>query len=156
MMLENKLNITNEIELAKAEEKITKQKAKELFLSGKLDEFEAGTFKGLSQIHKFLFEDIYNFAGVVREVNISKGNFRFASALYLKDILKAIDKMPQSSFEQIVEKYIEINIAHPFYEGNGRSMRIWLDSILKKELKKVVDWSKIEKDDYLLQCKEAP
>jgi len=155
-VLKNKLGINNEIELAKAEEKLSKQKAKELFASGMIDEIEVGTFKGLSDIHKFLFEDIYDFAGKIREVNIAKGNFRFASALYLKEILKTIDTMPQSSFDEIVEKYVEMNIAHPFREGNGRAMRIWLDLIFKKELKKVVDWSKINKDDYLMAMQRSP
>ena len=155
-VLKNKLGINNEIELAKAEEKLSKQKAKELFASGMIDEIEVGTFKGLSDIHKFLFEEIYDFAGKIREVNIAKGNFRFASALYLKEILKTIDTMPQGSFDEIVEKYVEMNIAHPFREGNGRAMRIWLDLIFKKELKKVVDWSKIDKDDYLMAMQRSP
>jgi cell filamentation protein len=155
-VLKNKLGISSEIELAKAEEKLSKQKAKELFASGMIDEIEVGTFKGLSDIHKFLFEDIYDFAGKIREVNIAKGNFRFASALYLKEILNTIDTMPQGSFDEIVEKYVEMNIAHPFREGNGRAMRIWLDLIFKKELKKVVDWSKIDKDDYLMAMQRSP
>ena len=136
MVLENKLNITNQIELNKIEEKITKQKAKQLFDSGDISKVEVGRFKGLAYIHKYLFEDIYFFAGKIRDVNISKGNFRFASAMYLKQALKEIDKMAQSSFDEIVEKYVEMNIAHPFREGNGRSMRIWLDLIFKKGLKR--------------------
>ena len=155
MLLENKLNITNQIELNKIEEKITKQKAKQLFDSGDISKVEVGTFKGLAYIHKYLFEDIYFFAGKIRDVNISKGNFRFASAMYLKQALKEIDKMAQSSFDEIVEKYVEMNIAHPFREGNGRSMRIWLDLIFKKELKKVVDWSKIDKNDYLMAMERS-
>ena len=155
MILENKLNITNQIELNKIEEKITKQKAKQLFDSGDISKVEVGTFKGLTYIHKYLFEDIYFFAGKIRDVNISKGNFRFASAMYLKQALKEIDKMAQSSFDEIVEKYVEMNIAHPFREGNGRSMRIWLDLIFKKELKKVVDWSKIDKNDYLMAMERS-
>ncbi len=155
-VLKNKLGITNEIELAKAEEKLSKQKAKELFSSKLIDSIEVGTFKGLSEIHRFLFEDIYEFAGKIRELNIAKGNFRFASTLYLKEILKAIDTMPQSNFDEIVEKYVEMNIAHPFREGNGRAMRIWLDCIFKKELKRVVDWSKIDKDDYLMAMQRSP
>ena len=156
MVLKNKLGIDNEIELAKEEERITKLKAIELFENGKLEEFEVGTFKGLSQIHKYLFEDIYEFAGIVRSENVSKNNFRFASSMYLDDALKNIDKMPQSNFDEIIEKYIEMNIAHPFREGNGRSTRIWLDMILKKELGKVIDWSKIDKEDYLLAMERSP
>ena len=155
MVLENKLNITSQIELNKIEEKITKQKAKQLFDSGDISKVEVGRFKGLAYIHKYLFEDIYFFAGKIRDVNISKGNFRFASAMYLKQALKEIDKMAQSSFDEIVEKYVEMNIAHPFREGNGRSMRIWLDLIFKKELKKVVDWSKIDKNDYLMAMERS-
>lgn len=155
-MLENKLNIKNEIELAKKEEKITKLKALELFDTNKINEFEVGTFNGLSEIHKYLFNDIYYFAGKIRTDNIAKGNFRFASALYLEDILKKINKMPQSNFDEIIQKYIEMNIAHPFREGNGRSTRIWLDMILKKELNKVIDWSKIKKEDYLLAMERSP
>ncbi len=156
MLLKNKLDLDNEVELAKEEERITKLKAIELFETGKLDEFEVGTFQGLSQIHKYLFEDIYEFAGKIRTENISKSNFRFASAMYLEEILKKIDKMPQSNFDEIVEKYIEMNIAHPFREGNGRSARIWLDMILKKALGKVIDWSKIDKEDYLLAMERSP
>ena len=156
MLLKNKLGLNDEIELAKEEEKITKLKAIELFETGKLEEFEVGTFQGLSKIHKFLFEDIYEFAGKIRTENISKSNFRFASEMYLEEALKKIDKMPQSSFDEIADKYIEMNIAHPFREGNGRSTRIWLDIILKKELGKVVDWSKIDKVDYLLAMERSP
>ena len=155
-MLENKLGITNQIELADAEEKITKKKALELFESKKLANFEVGTFKGLAEIHKYLFEDIYEFAGKMRNENISKCNFRFASAMYLQEVLKKIDEMPQSNFDEIIEKYIEMNIAHPFREGNGRSTRIWLDEILKKEIGKVVDWSKVDKEDYLLAMERSP
>ena len=156
MILKNKLGIENQIELAKEEEKMTKLKAIELFETGKLNTFEVGTFNGLSQIHKYLFEDVYDFAGKIRQENISKSNFRFASAMYLKEALEKIDKMPQSNFAQIIEKYIEMNIAHPFREGNGRSTRIWLDMILKKELGKVIDWSKIDKEDYLLAMERSP
>ena len=156
MLLKNKLGLDDELELAKEEEKITKLKAIELFETKKLEEFEVGTFQGLSQIHKYLFEDIYEFAGKIRTENISKSNFRFASSMYLEDALKKIDKMPQSTFDEIVEKYIEMNIAHPFREGNGRSTRIWLDMILKKELGKVVDWNKIDKEDYLLAMERSP
>jgi len=156
MILENKLGIKSEIELARIEEKLSKLKAKKLFQMGILDNLEAGTFESLAVIHKELFEDIYNFAGKVRMVNISKGNFRFAPITYLHDAIKNIEKMPQSSFDAIVEKYIEMNVAHPFREGNGRSMRIWLDLILKKELKKVVDWQNIERDDYLMAMQRSP
>lgn len=155
-MLENKLKITNEVELSKEEERITKLKALELFDTKKINEFEVGTFEGLSKIHEFLFSDIYNFAGKIRKDNIAKGNFRFASALYLKDVLSKIDDMPQKSFGDIVKKYVEMNIAHPFREGNGRSTRLWLDMILKKELQKVVDWSKIDKEEYLLAMERSP
>ena len=156
MVLKNKLGINNEIELAKAEEKITKMKAIKLFETGELTTFEVGTFKGLSQIHKYLFEDVYEFAGKIRTENISKSNFRFASAMYLEEALEKIDKMPQSNFDEIIEKYIEMNIAHPFREGNGRSARIWLDMILKKEIGKVIDWSKVDKEDYLLAMERSP
>lgn len=155
-MLENKLGIKSSLQLAPIEEKITKKKAFELFETGKLEDFEVGTFKGLSQIHEFLFEDIYDFAGRIRTENIAKNNFRFASAMYLEEALKEIDKMPQSDFDEIVQKYIEMNIAHPFREGNGRSTRIWLDAILKREIGKVVDWSKIPKQDYLLAMERSP
>lgn len=152
-MLKNKLNIINEIEPSK-EEYITKLKALELF--DEINDFEVGTFDGLSKIHKFLFEDIYDFAGTIRKYNIAKGNFRFASALYLEDILNKIDEMPQDTYDDIIKKYVEMNIAHPFREGNGRSTRIWLDMILKKELNKVVDWSKVNKEDYLLAMERSP
>lgn len=155
-MLENKLGIKNPLELAEMEEKITKKKALELFEIGKLESFEVETFRGLSDIHKFLFEDIYELAGKIRTENIAKNNFRFASAMYLEGALKEIDKMPQSNFDEIIEKYIEMNMAHPFREGNGRSTRIWLDAILKKELGKVIDWSQIEKQDYLLAMERSP
>ena len=155
-MLENKLGITNSIELAKEEERITKIKAIELFENKILDKIEVGTYKGLAEIHKYLFEDIYEFAGEMRKENISKNNFRFASAMYLEEALNKIDQMPQSNFDESVEKYIEMNVAHPFREGNGRSTRIWLDMILKKELKMVVDWSKINKEDYLLAMERSP
>lgn len=155
-MLGNKLGIKNPLELAEMEEKITKKKALELFEIGKLESFEVGTFRGLSDIHRFLFEDIYELAGKIRTENIAKNNFRFASAMYLEGALKEIDKMPQSNFDEIIEKYIEMNMAHPFREGNGRSTRIWLDAILKKELGKVIDWSQIEKQDYLLAMERSP
>ncbi len=156
MALENKLGITNHLELACIKEKISKKKAMELFEKDLLDTFEIGTFKGLSNIHEYLFGEIYEFAGKVRDVNISKGNFRFASVMYLKPALDKISKMSQSNFDEIIEKYIEMNVAHPFREGNGRSARIWLDSILKKELKKVVDWSIVNKEDYLLAMERSP
>ena len=156
MTIQNKLGITDSFELAQAEERISKQKAIELFESGRLNKLDAGTFESLSEIHKFLFEDIYDFAGEIRTVNIAKGNFRFAPVMYLAEALKNIDKMPQSGFEQIIEKYVEMNIAHPFREGNGRSMRIWLDLMLKKEIKKVVDWSRVDKEDYLLAMERSP
>lgn len=149
MIMENKLNITNQVDLAKAEEKISKQKAKQLFDSGDIEKAEVGTFKGLAFIHAYLFGDIYNFAGKVREVNISKGNFRFAPVMYLKTSLEYIDAMPQGDFDRIIEKYVEMNVAHPFREGNGRATRIWLDLMLKKEIKQVIDWNLVDKDDYL-------
>lgn len=156
MVLKNKLNITSSVELAHIEEKTTKKKALKLFEENILDTFEVGTFKGLSSIHKYLFEDIYEFAGQIRTVNIAKGNFRFAPVLYLSPALEHIDQMPQSTFYEIIEKYIEINVAHPFREGNGRSTRIWLDAILKKEIGYVVDWSKIDKNEYLLAMERSP
>lgn len=156
MALENKLNITDSAELARAEEKISKQKALKLYDAGILDTLTPGTFKTLCTIHKYLFEDIYEFAGKIREVNIAKGNFRFAPLMYLQAALDNIDKMPQSDFDTIIEKYVEMNIAHPFREGNGRATRIWLDLILKKELGKVVDWSKVDKEDYLLAMERSP
>ena len=155
MIPDNKLGINNQIELAKEEERITKIKAMKLFETGKLDSFEVGTFEGLSQINKYLFEDIYEFVGKIRIENISKSNFRFVSAVYLEEALKKIDNMPQSNFDEIIEKYIEMNIAHPFREGNGRSTRIWLDMILKKEIGKVIDWTKVNKEDYLLEIGRA-
>lgn len=156
MVLENKLKITESCKLAEAEERISKQKALELFQTGKIDQLEAGKFSSLAKIHKILFGEIYDFAGKIRTVNIAKGNFRFAPVIYLKEALENIDKMPQSTYDEIVEKYIEINIAHPFREGNGRSARIWLDLIFKKELNKVVDWSKIDKEDYLFAMERSP
>ncbi|MBF0265861.1 MAG: Fic family protein [Gammaproteobacteria bacterium] len=148
-MLDNKLGITDQIDLAKIEEKVSKQKAKQLFDSGDIDKVEIGTFSGLSFIHAYLFEDIYEFAGKIRNVNIAKGDFRFAPLMYLQPSLEHIDNMPQDSFDVIIEKYVEMNIAHPFREGNGRATRIWLDLILKKELKQVVDWNLVDKDEYL-------
>lgn len=156
MALENKLGIAESSKLAGEEEKITKKKALELFDKKIIDTFEVGTFKGLQEIHKYLFEDVYEFAGKIRDENISKGNFRFAPVMYLKEALKNIDKMPQKTFDEIIEKYVEMNVAHPFREGNGRSTRIWLDRILMKELKKVVDWSKVDKNDYLLATEISP
>lgn len=156
MALKNKFGITDSSELARVEEKISKMRAIELFEKNLLDTFEVGTFKGLAQIHKYLFDDIYDFAGQIRTVNMAKGNFRYASVMYLEEALKQIGKMPQSTFDDIAEKYVEMNIAHPFREGNGRSTRIWLDAILKKELKLVVDWRKIDKEDYLLAMERSP
>ncbi len=156
MVLENKLGIQNAPELNEAEERISKKRALELFESGKLNELEAGKFSSLKAIHKALFDDIYYFAGELRTVNISKGNFRFAPLMYLEAALQNIDKMPQTTFDEIIEKYVEMNIAHPFREGNGRSTRIWLDCILKKELGKVVDWSQVDKEDYLLAMERSP
>lgn len=156
MTLKNKLGITDSSELAKAEERISKERAAELFESGLLDSFEVGKFAGLVKIHQHLFGEIYDFAGQLRQVNISKGNFRFAPVIYLEDALKRIDAMKQSNLDEIIAKYVEMNVAHPFREGNGRSTRIWLDAILKKELKQVVDWSKIDKDDYLLAMERSP
>ena len=156
MVLKNKLQITNSVDLARIEEKISKKKAIELFETGYLNSLEAGKFNSLSKIHKYIFGDIYDFAGTVRDVNIAKGNFRFAPVMYLDAALNNIDKMPQSTFEEIIEKYVEMNIAHPFREGNGRCMRIWLDLMLKKELNKVVDWSQVDKNDYLLAMERSP
>ena len=156
MVLENKLGLTDSTELAIAEERLSKIKALELFKSGYLNKLEAGTFKALSEIHKFLFSEIYDFAGEIRNVNIAKSNFRFAPVMYLKSALEHIDAMPQSNFDEIIEKYVEMNVAHPFREGNGRSTRIWLDLILKKELNKVIDWSKVDKEDYLLAMERSP
>lgn len=155
-MLENKLGITDSAELARIEEKISKQKAVEMFESGYLESLEAGTFESLAKIHKYLFDKIYDFAGELRKVNISKGNFRFAPLMYLDAALQSIDKMPQSTFDEIVEKYVEMNAAHPFREGNGRSTRIWLDLMLKKEIGYVVDWSKVDKENYLLAMERSP
>ncbi len=156
MVLNNKVGITDPIDLNRAEEKISKQRAKQLFETGDLDKIKVGTFAGLKQSHKYLFGDIYDFAGCLRDVNIAKGEFRFAPVMYLKEALKHIDHMPQQTFDEIVEKYVEMNIAHPFREGNGRAMRIWLDLIFKKELKKVVDWCKIDKEDYLSAMIRSP
>ena len=156
MALENKLGITDSAELARTEEKISKQKALQLFELNLLDTFKVGAFKGLAQIHKYLFEDIYDFAGQMRKVNIAKGNFRFVALMYLEAALKNIDAMPQNTFDEIIEKYVEMNIAHPFREGNGRSTRIWLDAILKKEIKQVIDWNKVDKEDYLLAMERSP
>ncbi len=156
MVLENKLGIKSSVELANAEEKISKKKALQLFELGLLDKMQAGTFDSLSAIHKYLFDEIYDFAGQIRNVNIAKGNFRFAPLMYLNAAIKNIEKMPQSNFDEIIAKYIEMNIAHPFREGNGRSTRIWLDLILKTELGKVVDWSKVDKEDYLLAMERSP
>lgn len=155
-MLDNKLKITNQIELAKEEERISKLKALELFDTKKIDSFEVGTFNGLKQIHEYLFSDIYFFAGKIRKDNLAKCSFRFASAMYLEDALDKIDSMPQSNYDEIIRKYVEMNIAHPFIEGNGRSTRIWLDMILKKEINKVIDWSKVNKEDYLLAMERSP
>lgn len=156
MVLENKLGLTDSSELAREEERISKKKAVELFESGMIDTLDVGTFSALQKIHSYLFGDIYEFAGKIRTVNIAKGNFRFAPVMYLEAALKNIDDMPQSTFDEIVEKYVEMNIAHPFREGNGRSTRIWLNCILKKELKQVVDWSRVDKNDYLLAMERSP
>ena len=156
MTLENKLGITNSAQLALTEEKITKQKALRLFINGLLNTLPCGTFEALAAIHKYLFEDIYDFAGKVRTVNIAKGNFRFVPALYLPEALNSISAMPQRSFDEIIAKYVEMNVAHPFREGNGRSTRIWLDCILKNELGVVVDWSSVDKTDYLLAMERSP
>ena len=156
MALQNKLGLTDELELAREEERISKQKALALYDTGLLDTFPVGTFAGLAMIHKYLFEDIYEFAGQMRTVNIAKGNFRFAPVMYLRPALESIDRMPQSTFDEIIEKYVEMNVAHPFREGNGRSTRIWLDCILKKELHQVVDWSRVDKIDYLMAMERSP
>ena len=156
MALENKLGIKSSAELAREEERISKKKAVELFENGMLEKLEAGKFQTLCEIHKYLFDDIYDFAGKIRTVNLSKGNFRFAPLMYLETAIKNVDKMPQNTFDEIVEKYVEMNIAHPFREGNGRSTRIWLDLILKKELNRVIDWSLVDKDDYLLAMERSP
>ena len=156
MALENKLGLTDSVELAREEERISKQKAAELFETGYLDTLEAGSFAALAEIHRCLFDEIYDFAGKLREVNIAKGNFRFAPVMYLTEALKSIERMPQSTFEEIIAKYIEMNVAHPFREGNGRSTRIWLDCILKQELGMVIDWSRVDKEDYLLAMERSP
>lgn len=156
MTLENKLHITDAAELARVEEKISKQQAVHLWESGELDRLEPGTFSALAQIHRALFADIYDFAGVLRTVNLAKGNFRFAPLMYLQAALENIEGLPQSTFEEIVEKYVEMNIAHPFREGNGRSTRIWLDLLLKKEIQQVIDWSMVDKTDYLLAMERSP
>lgn len=156
MALENKFGIKNSAELAREEERISKKKAVELFENGMLENLEAGKFQTLCEIHKYLFDDIYDFAEKIRTVNISKGNFRFAPLMYLEAAIENIDKMPQNTFDEIVEKYVEMNIVHPFREGNGRSMRIWLDMMLKKQIGQVVDWSKIEKEDYLMAMERSP
>ena len=156
MALENKLGITDSAELAREEEKISKKKALWLFESGTLDSLKAGTFAALQEIHKCLFEELYDFAGKIRTVNLAKGNFRFAPVMYLETALGNIEKMPQSTYDEIIEKYVEMNVAHPFREGNGRSTRIWLDHILKMEIGKVVDWSKVDKEDYFLAMERSP
>ncbi|MBO5237879.1 MAG: Fic family protein [Lachnospiraceae bacterium] len=155
-MLKNKLGITESVKLMKEEERISKNRALELFEQGILDTFEAGTFDTLSKIHKYLFDDIYDFAGKVRTVNIAKGGFRFVPVMYLSAALQEIEQMPQSSFDEIIEKYVEMNVAHPFREGNGRSTRIWLDLMLKKEINHVIDWSQVNKEDYLLAMERSP
>ena len=156
MALENKLGLTDSAALAREEERISKKKAAWLFESGTLDALTPGTFASLKEIHRFLFEDIYDFAGKLRTVNLAKGNFRFAPLMYLEAALANIEKMPQSTYDEIIEKYVEMNIAHPFREGNGRSIRIWLDCILKKELHQVIDWSRVDKSDYLLAMERSP
>lgn len=156
MTLENKLGISDSTELARAEEKLSKKKAVELFESGLLDSLQPGTYHALAEIHRHLFEDIYGFAGKVRDVNIAKGTFRFAPVMYLQAAIENVEKMPQSTFDEIIEKYVEMNVVHPFREGNGRSTRIWLDQMLKKELNLVIDWSKIDKDDYLPAMERSP
>ena len=155
MVLENKLNLDDLASLARAEEEISKRKAKQLFDSGDIQKAEVGTYAGLAFIHRYLFDEIYHFAGKLREVNVAKGNFRFASVMFLKPSLEHIDRMPQSTFEQIVEKYVEMNVAHPFREGNGRATRIWLDLIFKQELRQVVDWNLIDKEDYLMAMERS-
>lgn len=156
MILENKLNLTNQVELAKAEEKLSKQKAKQLFDSGDINQAEVGKFSGLAFIHGYLFGELYSFAGKIRDVNIAKGNFRFAPLMYLDVSLKHIDSMPQNTFDEIIEKYVEMNIAHPFREGNGRATRIWLDLMLKATLKQVVDWNQVDKEEYLSAMQRSP
>lgn len=156
MVLQNKLGITNSVELAHEEELLTKRRALELYDNELLGTFEVGTFDGLAKIHGYLFQDVYDFDGEMRTVNIAKGGFRFAPSIYLSEALEAIGKMPQSNFDEIIKKYVEMNVAHPFREGNGRTTRIWLDAILKKELGLVVDWSLIDKEDYLLAMERSP
>lgn len=156
MILQNKLGINDSAELARVEEKISKRKALELFETGYLDSLNAGTYEALAEIHRYLFEELYEFAGKMRDVNIAKSNFRFVPVMYLQAALENIEKMPQSCFDEIIEKYVEMNVAHPFREGNGRSARIWLDLILKKEIGQVVDWSKVDKEDYLLAMERSP
>lgn len=156
MTLENKLGLTNEADLAREEERISKLKAKELFESGYLDSLDVGTFQALSKIHKYLFNDIYYFAGEIRKENIAKGNFRFATIAYIDSAIENVEKMPQSNYDEIIEKYVEMNAIHPFRECNGRSTRIWLDLILKKELKLVIDWTRVNKEDYLLAMERSP
>lgn len=156
MALENKLGITDSATLAREEERLSKKRALELFELGLLSSFEVGTFRGLSQIHRYLFGDLYDFAGEVRTVNLAKGSFRFAPVMYLQAALEHVSQMPQSSFDEIIEKYVEMNVAHPFREGNGRSTRIWLDCILRQELGLVIDWSKVDKGDYLLAMERSP
>ena len=156
MVLENKLGITNSADLAKEEEKLSKKRAVELFENGLLSLADAGSFSSLQKIHEYLFQDIYDFAGEIRTVNIAKGSFRFAPVVYLQDALKHIENMPQSTFDEIIKKYVEMNVAHPFREGNGRSTRIWLDCILKKELSMVIDWRRVDKNDYLLAMERSP
>ncbi|MFO7750712.1 MAG: Fic family protein [Desulfobacteraceae bacterium] len=156
MMLENKLGITDQVELAKVEEKISKQKARQLFDTGDIDRVNVGIFEGLAFIHAYLFGDIYNFAGKIRDANIAKGNFRFAPLMYLEASLKHIDSMPQSNVDEIIEKYVEMNIAHPFREGNGRATRIWLDLMLKQEIRKVIDWNQVDKEEYLSAMERSP
>ncbi len=156
MVLDNKLNIKDQIELARTEEKISKEKAKKLFDTGDIARVAVGTFAGLSFIHRYLFEDIYDFAGKIRKINIAKSNFRFAPLMYLKQSLEYIDKMPQKNFDEIIEKYVEMNIAHPFREGNGRATRIWLDLMLKQEIKQVIDWNRVDKESYLSAMERSP
>ena len=156
MILENKLNITDQAELAREEERISKTRAKEMFESGYLNTLESGTSESLKKVNKYLFEEMYEFAGELRKVNIAKGNFRFTPIAYLEESIRNIEKMPQSTYDEIIEKYVEMNIAHPFREGNGRSTRIWLDLILKKQLNLVVDWSNVDKTDYLLAMERSP
>ena len=156
MILDNKLNITNQVELAKAEERLSKQRAKQLFDTGDIEKVEVGTFAGLAFRHDYLFSDVYAFAGNIRDVNIAKGNFRFAPLMYLEASLKHIDAMPQGTFDEIIEKYVEMNVAHPFREGNGRATRIWLDLMLKRSLQLVVDWNQVDKEEYLSAMQRSP